>query len=56
MRPFLCSRGGGFQAKERAVELTAEMIKFVGGAVGAKERRNENSDNKGNNNYNEGEG
>ena len=38
MRPFLCSIGGGFQTKERAVELTAEMTKFVGGAVGAKKR------------------
>ena len=37
MRPCLCSIGGGFQAKERAVELTEEMTKFVGGAVGAKE-------------------
>ena len=35
MRPFL---EGGFQARERAVELKAEMTKLVGAAAGAKER------------------
>ena len=47
MRPFLCSIGGGFQTKERAVELTAEMTKFVGGTVGAIKRSKKNSDSEG---------
>ena len=38
MRPFLYAIEGGFQARERAVELRAEMTKLVGAAAGATER------------------
>ena len=36
MKPCLCSRGGELQARERAVELRAEITKLVGGEVRAK--------------------